>query len=470
MSCLELLTQLACSMFFWPATFHCLGLDTPKADLYLQQAPAYPPAQELPYPIHRGYDDRRQLVGFDFEQVPTPGCYPQPVLSKQPCQLCPVPCYQAQPAAPMDGGAVSFTLTPVSCCNAQPALCPVPFQVPKGPAPNAYDVQVRLNPDSEKTCLCPRVSMLEGSDAIVSIACLDSAGNPSFRKLHLHLGKASGDCVPVHFEMTTPDGNKSCEKLAVEQAVHFNTVTGLVLGGNSPEPCLAEMVVSPSKACPAPPVCLPPPIPAAPKAVEMVAHVQPPPPPAPVGYSPEYRPAAPMLWRKPVEPTPVSYVPCPPAGYIPASMPQPGCVPYPPVMLTSIPVPANPPVLPPIAAKVYRLHRTSNISIVHESGKAKLQVMKDGVCCTASRMKFGTEEAGCLRLAAGKQYVHLTGKAWKASADHVEMYDDGRLVLTGHVKVVSDKVGVCSSLKGQRVCLRVKNGKVEKISGSVFSR
>jgi hypothetical protein len=149
---------------------------------------------------------------------------------------------------------------------------------------------------------------------------------------------------------------------------------------------------------------------------------------------------------------------------------QPGYLPYPPVMLTSIPVPMNPPVLPPIDAKVYKLHRTSHISVVHESGKAKLQMRKDGVCSTAVRMKLATDEAGCLRFAAGKHHVHLTGKMWKASADSVELYDDGRLILTGHVKVASDKAGVCASLKAERVLLRVKHGKVEKIAGGVFSK
>jgi hypothetical protein len=112
----------------------------------------------------------------------------------------------------------------------------------------------------------------------------------------------------------------------------------------------------------------------------------------------------------------------------------------------------------------------SHIHVVHEAGKSKLRMeAKDGLASTSVRMKVDGEEMGCLHFVAGKKHVHLTGKMWKACADHVELYDDGRVILTGHVKVVSDKVGVCASLEANRVCLQVKQGKVKKIAGGMFT-
>jgi hypothetical protein len=167
----------------------------------------------------------------------------------------------------------------------------------------------------------------------------------------------------------------------------------------------------------------------------------------------------------PVMPAPTHYAPCPSDVINWAPMPAP------PVKFTNLMMPANPPMMAVIPAmpKMYTIHRTSHIRVVHESGKAKLQMQKDGVSSTAVRLKYHTDEAGSLRFAAGEKHIHLSGKMWKATADHVELYDDGRVILIGHVKVISDKVGVCASLKADRVALRVKHGKVEKISGGVFS-
>jgi hypothetical protein len=92
----------------------------------------------------------------------------------------------------------------------------------------------------------------------------------------------------------------------------------------------------------------------------------------------------------------------------------------------------------------------------------------DGTRSSSIRMKVGMEQVGCLCFAAGQKYVHVTGKMWKACAEHVEVYNDGRVILTGHVKVSSDTAGVCSSLKAERVCLQVKHGKVKKVAGDVF--
>jgi hypothetical protein len=465
MTFFEMLTQLACSLFFWPATFHCLGLDRP--DAYVQQAyvsapcTAQEPCQGTIYPCPPCcpspmvcYQDPAgyERIGVDFnlnQQMPaTAPCCPQPVLSNAACPMC-----------------------PASCCPPMQARYTVPFQVPTGPAPKTYEVQLRLHPAAEEACLCPKVCLIEGGDALVSVNCLDKAGKSFCRTMHVQLGKAEGECVPVHFSVTGADAGKPDEKLEVQQAVHFDTVTGLVLSGNGPEPCVAEVVVSPLKKRVTVPEPLTLPNPVATASCGTFPRVQPPlPPPMPIASSPP-RPVEPMYWRAPVEPAPVSYFPYPPPGYVPAMpMPQPGYMPYPPVMLTSVPAPMAPPSLPPLDAKVYQVHHTSHFSIVHEAGKARLQMMKDGVCSTSVRMKLETDEVGCLRFAAGSHHVHLAGKLWKASADSVELYDDGRMILAGHVKVVSDKVGVCASLRADRVCLRVKHGKVEKIAGGVFTK
>jgi hypothetical protein len=519
MSLLNMLTQLACSLFFWPATFHCIGLDRPQT--YPQQACACSPCAGNKPCVCMGYpcpqcpcqppcgcylgSDGCERIGVDFEQMPAPmPCYP-PMMAAPfkeyfhdgTCRIQYVPYFPPVTAAPFPpcqpypAGVCEMERVPVSSCPSEvlsrepisPApiwqapppvgtACPMPFQVPLGPAPKVYNVKLRFKADADEPCTCPRVSVVEGGDAVVSMNCLDKAGKPCCRTLHLRLGKAQGECVPVHFSMTSGDAGKPVEKMTVEQAVHFDTVTGLVLGGPGPEPCVAELVVTPVKTRMAPPAPLPPPIPAAPKAIDKMARVRAPlPPPAPIAPSPAYCTGEPMFWRLPADPSGISYVPYPLPSFVNhPPMPTPAFVPHPPVVLTSIPVPLNPPVIAPFDAKVYRLHRTSHICVVHESGKAKLQLRKDGVCSTAVRMKLETDEAGCLRFAASKHHVHLTGKMWKASADSVEMYDDGRLILTGHVKVVSDKAGACASLKAQRVCLRVKHGKVEKINGGVFSK
>ncbi len=489
MTFFEMLTQLACSLFFWPATFHCLGLDRP--DSYVQyacvsspctaegtcQGTIYPCPPCCPPPLvcYQGPDGYERVgVDFNFNQMPAPApCYPQPVLANPTCPRCPNACMTGIEGLPSLANApLPCPMCPASCGPTTPAVCMVPFQVPTGPGSRVYDVQLRLHPASEEACLCPKVCLIEGGDALVSVNCLDKTGKSFCRTLRVQLGKAEGECVPVHFSVTGADVGKPHEKLEVQQAVHFDTVTGLVLSGNGPEPCVAEVVVSPSKARVVVPETLPPPRPAPAKPCGTFARVQPPlPPPMPIASSPSRCPVEPMYWRAPMEPAPVSYFPYAPPGYVPAMpMPQPGYMPYPPVMLTSVPAPMAPPSLPPLDAKVYQVHHTSHISVVHEAGKARLQMMKDGVCSTSVRMKLETDEVGCLRFAAGNHHVHFAGKKWKASADSVELFDDGRMILTGHVKVVSDKVGACASLKADRVCLRVKHGKVEKIAGGVFSK
>lgn len=186
----------------------------------------------------------------------------------------------------------------------------------------------------------------------------------------------------------------------------------------------------------------------------------------------------------PCPPMPVSHMACPymggvhppVMGYLPAPIPEPAPMyrqPMPGVTLARVPPPGFPPPFLgfiDVPREAPRGHG-SLIRVVHESGKSKLKMKTtDGMSSSAVRMKVETGEVGCLHFAAGKKHVHVSGKMWKACADHVEMYEDGSIILTGHVKVVSGKIGVCSSLKADHACLEVRHGKIENIDGGMFSK
>ena len=108
------------------------------------------------------------------------------------------------------------------------------------------------------------------------------------------------------------------------------------------------------------------------------------------------------------------------------------------------------------------VHRSS-VKLVYESGKPRLCVKSEGTTTECLRMKLESGATGAVRLAAGKNRVHLVGNKWKAEADRIEVGDDGRIVLAGHVKLTSDKLGVCAAVKAERLCVEVKAGKFEKI-------
>jgi hypothetical protein len=88
----------------------------------------------------------------------------------------------------------------------------------------------------------------------------------------------------------------------------------------------------------------------------------------------------------------------------------------------------------------------------------------DGTTTSCVREEVTTKDMGKLRFAAGQKYVHVSGRMWKAHADRVEMAGDGSIVLCGHVKVLSDKVGACASLKADCVTVQLKkDGAVDAI-------
>jgi hypothetical protein len=345
-------------------------------------------------------------------------------------------------------------------------------------------VQVNLS-GKEHGCVSPKVVVVEGGHALVSMNDRDGSGKPDCRMLHVHLGKARGDCVPL--ELTVTPAGRAAEKLTGVETIHLSTVTALLLMGRHPEPCCAQVTVSPLSACsPCTPVqmqqaCVAPPAPCAPPP-PMVCPAGPHPRPAPMQmtFVRTPMPAPPMPTLPPAPRLVVEYVPTPvPVPYGPAlpcpmavPMPHPPMPSLPPMTVAAVPTPPCPTVLGYVGLPPFPTAAPgSHVRVVHEAGKARLKMQTvDGTVSTAAHLKVQTNEVGCLHLAAGKQHVHVSGKLWKASADHVEMYPDGRVVLTGHVKVVSAQVGVCSSLKGDRVCLGVKHGKVETVMGGMVRK
>jgi hypothetical protein len=107
--------------------------------------------------------------------------------------------------------------------------------------------------------------------------------------------------------------------------------------------------------------------------------------------------------------------------------------------------------------------RTSHIHLVHEGEKARLKIETEGFCGTCVRMCLDAGDGEKVSVAAGKKRIHVSGKHWKAHADKIEMCEDGKVVLTGHVKMIGDKVGVCTSIKAKQLTVKVKTGKCEKM-------
>src|SRR5262249_44318037 len=95
--------------------------------------------------------------------------------------------------------------------------------------------------------------------------------------------------------------------------------------------------------------------------------------------------------------------------------------------------------------------------------KTTLAMQCEGTSTRSVRMTIDKGQCGELTVAAGKKYVHVHGKKWKAFADKVEIQADGRVLLSGHVKLLSEKLGVCASVKAVKLCVQVKDGAFEKI-------
>ena len=107
--------------------------------------------------------------------------------------------------------------------------------------------------------------------------------------------------------------------------------------------------------------------------------------------------------------------------------------------------------------------RRASVKLVYASGKPCLSIQSEGMTTECARMKLETSAAGSIRLAAGKNRVHVSGSNWKAQADRIELGDDGRIVLAGHVKLTAENLGTDAAVTAERLCVEVKAGKFEKI-------
>jgi hypothetical protein len=317
--------------------------------------------------------------------------------------------------------------------------------------PRCYEVKVHVADDGcgKKVCACPHVQLLDGSKAVVSF---HPDGKGGYRLMHLHVVGIDDRTAKLHLQLT---GKEPGSRMEAVQVVHLNKATGVALAGKAPEPCCAEVtvravkpgVVSAPKKAPLP----------APMPVHSIVHSYAPvPPPAPVAW-----PVPPMAFNPPIMPAPVPAMPTPVA---PA---------YAPPMTIVAPM-APPAVLPPAHMPMQVIHarhivtaaKPTCVELCKACGKNRLHVQaKDGTTSKGVRMTVECPSIGALHLAAGKKYVHISGKEWKASADHVQWHDDGRIVLTGNVKLSCDHIGCCATVKAEKLCVQVRGGKFEKIVG-----
>ncbi len=329
--------------------------------------------------------------------------------------------------------------------------------------PSCYVVSVRQTGEGASTITWPRVTLAEKGQCIVAAVSQDTKGVAHKWGLHLkHLGTEKG---MARFEMRMYGNSRV---YYADQKVAFGKETTVALGGDTPEPlCVGLRVESkpaPFTSCNAP----------VPPTAALTAAT-----PAtwatPVNYPAGYQMPAPM---------PVS-MPVPVAKPMPAPMPVPppmtapfnptpyptydrlhAVYPMPPSMPLVYPQPyVGPPlhmITPPMPTVMPVTHAapvmTKTVCLVKEDGRSK--VMMHGPAGATRAVKMTVEEGVCgkMHLCAGAKHVHVSGHAWKAQADKVEVCADGRVVLHGHVKLMCEKLGDGVSVSGDKVCFRVKGG------------
>jgi hypothetical protein len=313
-------------------------------------------------------------------------------------------------------------------------------------APQLYEVKLQMPQMS------PTLRMPAGGTALVAVADAKSHGDSI---LHVHVTPAAPGCVNVelllHKSRPGCGGPQAPVIFRGGQTVDLDTVTGMVLAsGEDTEPCCAQVTVrtvKPSVACPVPPTC--------PCPTYHMAHPQAPcMPPAPMnvtmpthtGFMPQPMPM----------PAPSRYLQHPPQ-YFPPSPPYPlarelasqeRVAPKVQLCTTTMPCPVCP---------------ATHVQLRSCCGKSRLEMKGDGCSTTCVRLAVSRGQTGTLSMAAGKKHVHVKGTKWKACADQIDIYPDGRVVLSGHVKLMSDKIGVCASVKAEKLCVQVKHGCLDRI-------
>lgn len=346
-------------------------------------------------------------------------CSCAPCCWSAPC-ICPVgcPCMGNCPcgtACPCPPGAC-----PSACPSACPTACP--------PAPiGKPDVVANISltaarPKHLPPCQVNLPLLVDGTPTTNTFP-LPVAGKVGHCSITARVAERCPEGVVLELSCHSALQDQGCETYKARQKVHFNTPTGVVLGGNGPEPVCAAVLVRPA-------------------ADALVAH----PVPTASPYCPYPIVQAPFGCL----PMPVP-MPVPPAGS--------ACLPEP------LPLPQAPVVVAATCVAPARKAPCAHVCLVHAAGKARLCVKSNESTAECVRMKLEAGEAGALRLSAGKNHVHVTGAKWKAQADRVDLGHDGHVVLTGHVKLVADSLGVCASVRAERLCVVVKGGKFEKIDG-----
>jgi hypothetical protein len=298
-----------------------------------------------------------------------------------------------------------------------------------------YHVQLKVGRED-----CPALTLPCGPPAMVMVND-DFGKEPRLCQVGVRLQDAGDGRVKLFLHTyhcrVGCGGFPSTTEYHGEKKVHPETPTNVVLGGDDPEPISAEVLV---------------------KAVAMPYAV------APVYSSP---PMPAVALQYPTAPTCPAPVTCPaPAPPAVAVMPAPMPVPAPSVYLPEpMALPAPTPVVERCTATeiVQTCCSAAHVELVRCCHKCTLAVKCEGVCAKSVRMTLDKGECGPLTVAAGKKYVHVHGKKWTASADEVEILGDGRVLLKGHVKLLSDTVGVCASVRADQLCVKVKNGSFEKI-------
>jgi hypothetical protein len=393
--------------------------------------------------------------------APTPCTCPKDSPCKKGCQTDDCCCKGSSCAQQAVYAPVSAWTSPASAAYG-PRCCAAPVMVNEGnyqlpytpmpPAPRLYEVELKVGKD-----LCPKLMLPIGTGSIIH----HLPASPKFEgvcQIGLYLSDAEDGCVKVDMHLGQVRGSGGFPTLVVSKGtkkVHPDTSTNIILSGDDPEPVSVGLFVKPVEVptvtvlpaplpCPCPVACdMPVPAPmAAPPPVRVpcappmppIAFVPPPAPTPPAyGYPPQY--AHPM-------PGPI----CPPdTGAIPEPMPVPP--PAPPLTRCVATVPA----------KV--CSSSAHVKLVRCCHKSLVAMKSDDVCMTGVRMTIDKGACGSLTVVAGKKHVHIKGKKWKAQADSVEILADGHIVLCGHVKLISDKIGVCASVKAEKLCVQVKDGK-----------
>jgi hypothetical protein len=321
-------------------------------------------------------------------------------------------------------------------------------ECPSAKPPRLYEVEVKLGKK-----MSPILRLLVGQRAQVTVPAWAAEGPCELR---IHLASADESRVRVELEMQTVGvvlragqddrGSLGTGVFRGGKTVNLDTVTGLVLSGdNDPEPFCAQVTVRAI----------------ATTALAQPMPVEPLPCPYPAVSAPLPAPVALWAAQPVVVPEPMPHL-APtkvmrgPFGYsgqfvVPEPMPMPAAVvPAGAVQLCTAIAPCPP-------------ARGTQVRLLHGCGKSRLHMKADGCSTTCVRMVLERGEAGALKVAAGKKFVHVAGKQWKAHADQVEVCADGRVILSGHVKLISDRIGVCASVKAEKLCVQVRHGCLDRI-------